>query len=89
MRVRKEGEGEKETGGKRAAGGGRDRESGARPISSPLLHLSPPPCPFIQAAVTPSLKNLLNSVIAGGVVLTAIVVAVSAVSGFDPINTRK
>jgi hypothetical protein len=87
MRVRKEGEGEKETGGKRAAGGGRDRESGARPISS--TSPPPPPCPFIQAAVTPSLKNLLNSVIAGGVVLTAIVVAVSAVSGFDPINTRK
>lgn len=41
-----------------------------------------------SAEVTPSLKNLINSVVAGGVVLVAIVVAVTAVSGFDPI-TRK
>jgi len=40
------------------------------------------------AEVTPSLKNLINSVIAGGVVLVAIVGAVTAVSGFDPV-TRK
>jgi hypothetical protein len=39
-----------------------------------------------EAAVTPSLKNLLNSVVAGGVVLGAIVAAVSAVSAFDPIR---
>ena len=57
----------------------------------PLSGPAPQPSPLSpsQAAVTPSLKNLLNSVIAGGVVLGAIVVAVSAVSGFDPINTRK
>lgn len=41
-----------------------------------------------EAAVTPSLKNLLNSVIAGGVVLGAIAGAVSAVSAFDPVNRK-
>merc|ERR1711959_728607 len=39
-----------------------------------------------QAEVTPSLKNLLNSVLAGGVVLAAIAAAVSAVANFDPVN---
>ena len=39
-----------------------------------------------EAAVTPSLKNLLNSVVAGGVVLGGIAVAVSAVSSFDRIR---
>lgn len=39
-----------------------------------------------EAAVTPSLKNLLSSVVAGGVVLGGIVIAVSAVSAFDPIR---
>lgn len=42
-----------------------------------------------HAEVTPSLKNLLNSVIAGGVVVAAIVVAVTAVSGFDPVTRGK
>lgn len=46
-------------------------------MTSPLL---------TQAAVTPSLKNLLNSVVAGGVVLAAIVAAVSAVANFDPVD---
>lgn len=41
-----------------------------------------------HAEVTPSLKNLINSVVAGGVVLLVIVGAVTAVSGFDPV-TRK
>jgi hypothetical protein len=41
-----------------------------------------------EAAVTPSLKNLLNSVIAGAVVLGIIAAAVTAVSAFDPL-TRK
>lgn len=41
-----------------------------------------------SAEVTPSLKNLINSVVAGGIVLVVIVGAVTAVSGFDPV-TRK
>merc|ERR1711959_739240 len=39
-----------------------------------------------QAGVTPSLKNLLNSVVAGGLVLAAIVSAVVTVSNFDPVD---
>lgn len=39
-----------------------------------------------EAAVTPSLKNLLNSLVAGGVVLGGIATAVSAVSSFDKIR---
>lgn len=39
-----------------------------------------------SAEVTPSLKNLLNSVVAGGVVLAAIAAAITAVSSFDPVN---
>ncbi len=39
-----------------------------------------------EAAVTPSLKNLVNSVIAGGVLLGVIATAVTAVSSFDPIR---
>lgn len=39
-----------------------------------------------EAAVTPSLKNLLNSLVAGGVVLGSIAVAISAVSNFDQIR---
>ena len=42
-----------------------------------------------HAEVTPSLKNLVQSVIAGGVVLVAIIVAVTAVSGFDPVTRGK
>ena len=49
-------------------------------LSSPLA---------AQAAVTPSLKNLINSVIAGGVVLGVIVAGVTAVSGFDPVTRGK
>lgn len=41
-----------------------------------------------EAAVTPSLKNLLNSVVAGGVVLGAIFAAVTAVSSFDSIQRK-
>lgn len=42
-----------------------------------------------QAGVTPSLKNLINSLVAGGVVLGLIVAAVTAVSGFDPVSRGK
>ena len=39
-----------------------------------------------EAAVTPSLKNALLSIVAGGVVLAAIVGAVIGVSNFDPVR---
>lgn len=41
-----------------------------------------------EAAVTPSLKNLLSSVVAGGVVLGAIAVGITAVSTFDTISRK-
>ncbi len=43
---------------------------------------------YAEAAVTPSLKNLLNSLVAGGLVLAAIVAAVSGVAAFDPVARR-
>mmetsp|Transcript_34740 Transcript_34740/g.87927 ORF Transcript_34740/g.87927 Transcript_34740/m.87927 type:complete len:105 (-) Transcript_34740:260-574(-) len=39
-----------------------------------------------EAAVTPSLKNFLLSLVAGGTVLAAIAGAVTAVSNFDPVK---
>ncbi|KAL4426357.1 hypothetical protein ABPG77_004651 [Micractinium sp. CCAP 211/92] len=39
-----------------------------------------------EAAVTPSLNNLLGSLVAGGVVLAAIAGAITAVSNFDSIR---
>merc|ERR1712007_360446 len=39
-----------------------------------------------HAAMTPSLQNLLNSVLAGGFVIGAILAAVAAVSNFDPVD---
>ncbi|XP_073150572.1 uncharacterized protein [Henckelia pumila] len=39
-----------------------------------------------EAAVSPSLKNFLLSIVAGGVVLFAIVGAVIGVSNFDPVK---
>ena len=39
-----------------------------------------------EAAVTPTLKNLVSSVIAGAIVLGLIAVAVTAVSNFDPVR---
>lgn len=41
-----------------------------------------------QPGVSPSLKNLLLSVVAGGTVLTAIGVAVAGVSTFDPVKRK-
>ena len=41
-----------------------------------------------EAAVTPSLKNLLQSVVAGGVVLGGLLGAVSLVAQFDPVNRK-
>ena len=59
--------------------------------AQPLVVLirSPPPLhslPIPQAEVTPSLKNLLNSFVAGGVVLAVIASAVTAVSNFDQVT---
>lgn len=42
----------------------------------------------VQPGVSPSLKNLLLSVVAGGVVLLAIGVAIAGVSTFDPVKRR-
>lgn len=39
-----------------------------------------------ESGVPPSLKNFLLSIVAGGVVLTAIVGAVVGVSNFDPVK---
>eukprot|EP00475_Leptophrys_vorax_P013589 TRINITY_DN1996_c1_g2_i1.p1 TRINITY_DN1996_c1_g2~~TRINITY_DN1996_c1_g2_i1.p1 ORF type:complete len:112 (+),score=19.11 TRINITY_DN1996_c1_g2_i1:136-471(+) len=41
-----------------------------------------------QPGVSPSLQNLINSVIAGGVVLGGIGVAVAGVSVFDPVKRK-
>lgn len=41
-----------------------------------------------QPGVSPSLKNLLLSVVAGGVVLTVIGVAIAGVSTFDPVKRK-
>lgn len=41
-----------------------------------------------QPGVSPSLKNLLLSVVAGGTVLTVIGVAVAGVSTFDPVKRK-
>lgn len=48
-------------------------------ISSPLA---------AEASVTPSLRNTLLSVVAGGVVLAAIAVAVIGVSSFDKVSRK-
>lgn len=42
-----------------------------------------------EAAVTPSLKNLLLSVVAGGTVLVGLFGAVTLVAQFDPVNRGK
>ena len=41
-----------------------------------------------EAAVTPSLQNLLYSVLAGGTVLFLIFGAVSVVAQFDPVSRK-
>lgn len=41
-----------------------------------------------EASITPSLKNTLLSVVAGGVVLAAIAVAVIGVSSFDKVSRK-
>ncbi|CAM6043629.1 unnamed protein product [Sphagnum compactum] len=41
-----------------------------------------------QPGISPSLKNLLLSVVAGGVVLAVITVAVAGVSTFDPVKRK-
>lgn len=39
-----------------------------------------------EAAVTPSLQNFLGSLVAGGVVLGGIALAITTVSKFDTVN---
>ena len=56
-------------------------------VSAGLIAMMANPL-YAEAAVSPSLKNLLGSLIAGGVVLTGIVVAVSGVASFDPVNRK-
>ena len=59
-------------------------------LASAATALGSPFMPAAEAAnVSPSLKNLLYSVFWGGAVLTAIAVAVSAVSSFDKLDSRK
>ena len=41
-----------------------------------------------QPGVSPSLKNLLLSVVAGGTVLTAIAVAIAGFATFDPVKRK-
>ncbi|GFR49457.1 hypothetical protein Agub_g11517, partial [Astrephomene gubernaculifera] len=42
--------------------------------------------PMAEAAVTPSLRNFLYSLVAGGAVLGAIAIAITAVSKFDSVK---
>jgi len=48
-------------------------------LSNPML---------AEASVTPSLKNALLSIVAGGVVLGAIAAAVIGVSSFDKVSRK-
>jgi len=41
-----------------------------------------------EAAVTPSLSNLLKSVVAGATILGAIIGAITVVSQFDPVSRK-
>jgi uncharacterized protein involved in exopolysaccharide biosynthesis len=41
-----------------------------------------------QPGISPSLKNLLLSVVAGGVVLAVLTIAVAGVSTFDPVKRK-
>ena len=41
-----------------------------------------------QPGISPSLKNLLLSVVAGGTVLTAIAVAIAGFATFDPVKRK-
>eukprot|EP00227_Mantoniella_beaufortii_P010977 CAMPEP_0197585532 /NCGR_PEP_ID=MMETSP1326-20131121/7803_1 /TAXON_ID=1155430 /ORGANISM="Genus nov. species nov., Strain RCC2288" /LENGTH=113 /DNA_ID=CAMNT_0043150049 /DNA_START=137 /DNA_END=478 /DNA_ORIENTATION=+ len=43
---------------------------------------------FAEAAITPSLKNTLLSVVAGGIVLAGITAAVVGVSSFDKLSRK-
>ena len=56
-------------------------------VSAGLISMMASPL-YAEAAVSPSLKNLLFSLIAGGVVLVGIVTAVSGVASFDPVARK-
>lgn len=68
-----------------------DRESAQQKLSvaattAMIASLSNPL--VAEAAVTPSLKNTLLSIVAGGVVLGAIAAAVIGVSSFDKVSRK-
>lgn len=56
-------------------------------VSAGLIAMMASPL-YAEAAVSPSLKNLLGSLVAGGVVLAGIVTAVSGVASFDPVARK-
>ena len=57
-------------------------------VSAGLAAMVAHPMYAEAANLSPSLKNLIGSLVAGGAVLAAIVGAVSAVSSFDPVARK-
>lgn len=64
-------------------GKGRDRPDGRGLAASMVI---PEMAAAVESGVSLSLKNFLLSIVAGGVVLAAIVGAVIGVSNFDPVK---
>ncbi|CAI5513292.1 unnamed protein product [Closterium sp. Naga37s-1] len=62
----------------------------ALPVTAALIAAAiiPEIAEAAQPGVSPSLQNLINSVIAGGVVLGGIAVAIVGVSTFDPVKRK-
>lgn len=57
------------------------------PLATGMLTLATL-APEAEASVTPSLKNLLLSLVSGGILLAVIAVAVVGVSSFDTVNRK-